>query len=561
MLNSLSIRDFAIISALDLRFNAGLTVVTGETGAGKSIVLDALSLLIGARADSNAVRAGTQRAEVSAEFGIANLPAVQRWLREAELDEAATPESVQLRRIVRAEGSSKAWINGRAVALAQLRELAEQLVEIHGQHESLMLQEPARQLAVLDHYAQNDALLAQVREQALQLKSIAQEMDQLKALSGSGGELLELLQQQLGELDKLNLAPEHLSELDQKQRKLANAEALIEALEQVLHRLDRDAPHSASRQLAWVQAELNKHGQVDAKLLEAAALLESASIEIVEANELVSDVRQELALDPVQLSKVEAELSKLHELARKHRVPPPLLSEKRDELHARTRQMRGADQRLGELLQARAEAQTRWQNFAGKLSSKRQSAVKKLARSAEALMQELGMQGGKLAFEFQARAPSDFSALGAESGEFVVSTNAGQALRPIRKVASGGELSRLGLALKVSSLAEQGVPVLLFDEVDAGIGGAVADTVGRLLAKLGHEHQVLVVTHLAQVAAHGTSHLRVEKTSDGWQTQSSVQRLDESARVDELARMLAGHITSSTQAAATELRERALAAP
>lgn len=561
MLNSLSIRDFAIISALDLRFNAGLTVVTGETGAGKSIVLDALSLLTGARADSNAVRAGMQRAEVSAEFGLSELPAVQRWLREAELDDAAAPEAVQLRRIVRAEGSSKAWINGRSVALVQLRELAEQLIEIHGQHESLMLQEPSRQLSVLDQYAQNDALLAAVREQAQQIKSIATEMEQLKTLSSSGGELLELLQQQLGELDKLELAAEHLSVLDQKQRKLAGAEALIESLEHVLQRLNRDAPHSASRQLSWAQAELSKHGQVDPKLLEAAALLESANIEIIEANELVSDVRQELALDPAQLSKVEAELSKLHELARKHRVPLPLLHEKREELRTRTAQMRGADQRLAELLQAREEAQRRWQQAASKLSSKRQSAVKKLVRTAEVLMQELGMQGGKIAFEFQPRSTADFSALGAESGEFVVSTNQGQALRPIRKVASGGELSRLGLALKVSSLAEQGVPVLLFDEVDAGIGGAVADTVGRLLAKLGRAHQVLVVTHLAQVAAHGAGHLRVEKTSDGWQTQSSVKHLDDSARVDELARMLAGHITSSTQAAATELRERALAAP
>lgn len=561
MLNSLSIRDFAIISALDLRFSAGLTVVTGETGAGKSIVLDALSLLTGARADSGAVRSGTQRAEVSAEFSITDLPAVQRWLREAELDDAATPELVQLRRIVRAEGSSKAWINGRAVALVQLRELAEQLIEIHGQHESLMLQEPSRQLAVVDQFAGNDALLAQVREQSQQLKALVQEMDQLKALSGSGGELMALLQQQLAELDKLNLAPEHLNELDQKQRKLANAEALIEALDQALQRLDRDTPHSAGRQLAWVQNELNKYAQVDNKLREAAALLESASIEIVEANELVSDVRQELALDPAQLSKVEAELSKLHELARKHRIPVPMLQEKADELRARTAQMQGADLRLSELLQARSDAQQRWQNAASKLSSKRQAAAKKLTRQAEALMQELGMQGGKLGFEFQDRASADFAALGAESGEFVVSTNAGQALRPIRKVASGGELSRLGLALKVSSLAEHLVPVLLFDEVDAGIGGAVADTVGRLLGGLGRKHQVLVVTHLAQVAAHGTSHLRVEKTSDGLQTQSSVQRLDDAARVDELARMLAGHVTSSTQAAATELRERALAAP
>ncbi len=555
MLTTLSIRDFAIISALDLRFSDGLTVVTGETGAGKSIVLDALTMLAGARADAGVVRAGAERAELSAEFALAGSKHIRRWLKDAELDEGEG-STVQLRRVVRAEGSSKAWINGRAVPLTQLRELAEQLIEIHGQHDSMMLQEPARQLDVLDHFAASAVELAAVKDAATTVKAIAQETAELKKLSGTGTELLELLSQQLAELGKLRLAPEHLAELDSKQRKLANAEALITAVEHALQRLDRDAPQGVVRVLTQVQIDLRKYGAVDAKLIEAAALIESAAIEVDEALSLVEDVRSDLALDPKQLAQVEAELTKVHELARKHRVPVAQLAEKSAELKVRVAQMSGADERLVALALARQSAETAWKKAAESLSAKRQLAAKKLSRAAEALIQQLGMAGGKLNFEFNARAATDFSALGAESGEFVVCANPGQLLKPLRKTASGGELSRLSLALKVSSLTKANVPVLLFDEVDAGIGGAVADTVGQLLAKLGRAHQVLVVTHLAQVAAHGDQHCQVSKTNDGLQTQSSVHLLDENQRIDELARMLGGQVTPSTRAAAAELRAR-----
>ena len=555
MLTTLSIRDFAIISALDLRFSDGLTVVTGETGAGKSIVLDALKMLAGARADAGVVRAGAERAELSVEFALTDSKSTRRWLKDAELDEGEG-NFVQLRRVVRAEGSSKAWINGRAVPLTQLRELAEQLIEIHGQHDSMMLQEPARQLAVLDHFAASGAELASVKEAALSVKAITQETTELKKLSGTGTELLELLSQQLAELGKLRLAPEHLAELDSKQRKLANAESLIAAVEQALLRLDRDAPHGVARVLVQIQSDLRKYGAVDSKLLEAAALLESAAIEVDEALSLVEDVRSDLALDPKQLAQVEAELSKVHELARKHRVPVAQLAEKGAELANRVAQMSGADERLAALALARQNAETAWQKAAESLTAKRQLAAKKLSRAVEALIQQLGMAGGKLNFEFNPRGANDFSALGAESGEFVGCANPGQLLKPLRKTASGGELSRISLALKVSSLTRGTVPVLLFDEVDAGIGGAVADTVGQLLAKLGRAHQVLVVTHLAQVAAYGDQHCQVSKTTDGLQTQSSVRLLNEKQRIDELARMLGGQVTPSTRAAAAELRAR-----
>ena len=271
---------------------------------------------------------------------------------------------------------------------------------------------------------------------------------------------------------------------------------------------------------------------------------------------LVEDVRSDLSLDPAQLAQVEAELSKVHELARKHRVPVAQLAEKNAELRGRVTQMSGADERLAALALARQTAENAWKKAAESLSAKRSLAAKKLSRAAEALIQQLGMAGGKLNFDFNARDANDFSPNGAESGEFVVCANPGQLLKPLRKTASGGELSRLSLALKVSSLTKANVPVLLFDEVDAGIGGAVADTVGQLLAKLGRAHQVLVVTHLAQVAAHGDQHCQVSKTTDGLQTQSSVHLLDENQRIDELARMLGGQVTPSTRAAAAELRAR-----
>jgi DNA repair protein RecN (Recombination protein N) len=553
MLQTLAIRDFAIIHALDLRLSAGLTVVTGETGAGKSIVLDALSLIAGARTDAGVVRTGAERAELMAEFSLQHQKAALRWLKEHELDDQDHRDAVQIRRIVRAEGSSKAWINGRVVTIAQLREFMTRLLEIHGQHDSMLLQEPVQQLELIDQFADNQTELAALLQVCAELRKIDQETNELKQIGGNGAELLDLLSQQLAELKKHNLSPEHLQDLDQKQRKLANAESLISAIDSILTKLDTDNQHGIVRQLGWLQHELARHHSVDKKLTEAAALLESASIEIDEATSLIADVRSDLALDPKALAQVESELSKVHELGRKHRVPVSLLAEKSTEIAARVDQIGGSSERLEQLQQLKVATIAKWRAQAQIISGKRQQSAKKLTKMAEDYMQTLGMQGGKLGFEFSARAMDEFSSSGAESGEFMVSANPGQALRPLRKTASGGELSRISLALKVATLKQARVPVLLFDEVDAGIGGAVANTVGSLLARLGKAHQVLVVTHLAQVAAFGDEHWQVRKSSDGKQTQTQVKTLDKSARVDELARMLSGQVTPSSQAAAKEL--------
>jgi DNA repair protein RecN (Recombination protein N) len=552
MLISLAIRDFAIIGALDVQLRAGLTVVTGETGAGKSIVLDALSLLAGARADAGVVRAGAERAELGAEFSLAESPRIRAWLREHELD-GDDGAQLHVRRVVRSEGTSKAWINGRAVAISQLRELMDQLIEVHGQHDAMLLQNAALQMDVLDAFAGCEAELEQVKKLAEQVRAIDKEIAALKSLGGASTELLDLLQGQFSELSKLKLAPEHLNELDQKQRKLANAEAMIASVEHALAKLEYENNQSITRQLTHVQQDLLKHAMADKKLSEAAALLDSARIEIEEAASLIDDVRSELSLDPAALAKVEAELSKAHELARKHRVPVSLLQEKCDELEQRIASISGADQQLEKLHAQRAQTQTSWQTAAAGLSQKRKQAAKKLTKSASDMIASLGMQGGKLEFEFQPRETGEVHSNGAESGEFVVSTNPGQPLKSLRKIASGGELSRISLALKVSSLKRASVPILLFDEVDAGIGGAVATTVGSLLAQLAATHQVLLVTHLAQVAAFADQHWRVSKATDGKQTQTDLQTLNADKRVDELARMLSGTVTPSTQAAAREL--------
>ncbi len=552
MLTSLAIRDFAIIGVLDVQLRAGMTVVTGETGAGKSIVLDALSLLAGARADAGVVRAGAERAELAAEFALSKLPHVRAWLCEHELDSEDTA-LLQIRRVVRTEGTSKAWINGRAVAISQLRELMEQLIEVHGQHDAMLLQNAVLQMDVLDTYAGSESEREEVRKLCELARNIDKEIAALKSLGGASAELLELLQSQLNELSKLKLAPQHLHELDQKQRKLANAEAMIAAVEHALGKLEYESNHSIARQLTHLQQDLLKHAAADKKLSEAAALLESARIEIEEAASLVEDVRSELSLDPAALAKVEAELSKAHELARKHRVPVSLLHEKRDELEQRIKSISGADQQLERLHAQRADTQIAWQAAAATLTQKRKHAAKKLTKAASEMIASLGMQGGKLDFEFHARDAQEVHSNGAESGEFVVSTNPGQPMKSMRKIASGGELSRISLALKVSSLKRASVPILLFDEVDAGIGGAVATTVGSLLAQLAASHQVLLVTHLAQVAAFANQHWRVSKASDGKQTQTDLQILDEQQRVDEVARMLSGTVTASTQTTAREL--------
>ena len=509
MLRHLSIKDFAVVRATELEFGPGMTVVSGETGAGKSLMVDALGFLSGLRADSGVVRHGAARAELSAEFALDQLQAARQWLADNELDDE---EQCQLRRVIRADGGSRSWINGRPVTLAQLADLAGLLVEIHGQHEQQALLTRPSQLALLDAYAGNEDERRQVRRAAAAWQTL---VDESLALSQQGdvSDRIGFLEHQLRELDREDLEPESITALGASHRRQAHASAL----------LNGDDGSSALDLLQQVRHELSRLIEHDPRLGEVDGLIENASIQLHEALSLLDRVHDDLDADPEQFEENERRLGRLHDLARKHRVPMDELGAQRERMHAEVEQLRG-------------------------------SAAAELSATTTGIIAELGMGGGQFLIELEPQDAGKPDPQGAERVEFLVAANAGQPPRALRKVASGGELSRISLAIEVAALDLDAVPTMVFDEVDSGIGGAVADIVGQKLRALGEKRQVLCVTHLPQVASKGHAHYRVSKAPVEGMTQSAVEKLDSKAREEELARMLGGvEVSKEARAAARKL--------
>jgi len=550
MLKHLSIKDFAVVRATELEFGPGMTVVSGETGAGKSLMVDALGFLSGLRADSGVVRHGAARAELSAEFAPGEDAPARRWLRENELDDE---DQCQLRRIIRADGGSRAWINGRPVTLTQLTELASTLVEIHGQHEQQALLARPSQLALLDAFARNDAERGQVRQAAARWQAL---VDEAEALSRQGdvSDRIGYLEHQLGELQREDLEPASIAQLGSSHRRQAHASALIAACDVAVARLNGDEDTSALQLLQQTRHELARVAEHDPRLGEVDALLDSAAIQLDEALALLNRVHDDLDADPEQFEDIERRLGRLHDLARKHRVPMETLGEHRDAMEAEVEQLRGADTRLQALAGQIERAAGQWQIVADTLSASRRKAAKALSDTTTTLIGELGMGGGQFLIDIEPQAVAKPDPNGAERVEFLVAANAGQPPRALRKVASGGELSRISLAIEVAALGLDAVPTMVFDEVDSGIGGAVADIVGHKLRALGEKRQVLCVTHLPQVASKGHAHYRVSKAPVDGMTQSAVEKLDPKAREEELARMLGGvEVSKEARAAARKL--------
>lgn len=550
MLRHLSIKDFAVVRATELEFGPGMTVVSGETGAGKSLMVDALGFLSGLRADSGVVRHGAARAELSAEFAPEPDAAARRWLRENELDDE---DQCQLRRIIRADGGSRAWINGRPVTLTQLTELAATLVEIHGQHEQQALLARPSQLALLDAFARNEAERSQVRQAAARWQALVDEAESLSR-QGDVSDRIGYLEHQLGELQREDLEPASIEQLGSSHRRQAHASALIAACDVAVARLNGDDDTSALQLLQQTRHELSRVAEHDPRLGEVDALLDSAVIQLHEALVLLDRVLGDLDADPEQFEDIERRLGRLHDLSRKHRVPMESLGEHRDAMQAEVEQLRGADVRLQALAGEIERAAGQWQVVADVLSSSRRKAAKALSDTTTTLIGELGMGGGQFLIEIEPQAVSKPDPNGAERVEFLVAANAGQPPRALRKVASGGELSRISLAIEVAALDLDAVPTMVFDEVDSGIGGAVADIVGHKLRALGEKRQVLCVTHLPQVASKGHAHYRVSKAPVDGMTQSAVEKLDTKAREEELARMLGGvEVSKEARAAARKL--------
>lgn len=554
MLIQLVLKDFAVVSTAELSFGPGMTVVSGETGAGKSLLVDALMWLTGARAEAGIVRHGADRAELSAEFSLADAPFAAAWLQDAELDDE---NSCQLRRVIRADGGSKAWINGRAATLSQLSEIGSLLVEIHGQHEHQALLERAQQLSLLDAFASHANLLEPVGSLARDWNELNKKIQELSK-TGDVSDRINYLEHQIKELKGESLSAEAIEELLAAHRRQAHSASLLQGFDMALSRLQGDDTFALSNTVRQLSSHLQKLAEHEPRLLEITQLLDTAEIQLDEASDSLEKLRDDLDLDPARFQELEVHLSRLHELSRKHRVPLQELGIRYEELQTECETLRGKDVALQDLHKALAETLKSWQKAAEALSESREKSAKTLGQTVTRLMHELGMPGGVFSIALE---PLEFDrpmASGAERVEFLVSANPGQPARALRKVASGGELARISLAIEVAALGLDSVPTMIFDEVDSGIGGAVAEVVGKKLRALGAERQVMCVTHLPQVAAQGHQHFQVSKSVSSGSTHSTVTELDARTRIEELARMLGGlEISKETLANAKQMLKRA----
>ncbi|HET7842943.1 MAG TPA: DNA repair protein RecN [Xanthomonadales bacterium] len=553
MLRSLVVKDFAIIDAAELALGAGMTALTGETGAGKSLIVDALMLLGGARADAGFVRHGCERAELAAEFDLAHATGVKAWLRELELDDG---DECRVRRVLRADGSSRAFVNDSPVTVQTLKDLCAQLVEIHGQHEHQALLQRSRQLLLLDAYGNHDAQRAQVAEHARAWSALEAEASALEARAGGGGQGVDFLRFQLDELAKHALEPAALEALEAEHRRLSHGGELLAGCASALDALDGDRDGAIRPQLARVAADLERLQVHDERLAPVVGLLRDASVAVDEACEQLERRRDDEGVDPDRLAKLDATLARLHDLSRKHRVPVAGLKAREQAVREEYEALAGADERLAALRARQARVLADYDAAAAQLTHARAKAAATLGAAVTALMGELGMGGGRFAIAIETTTDGAPTGQGRDAVEFTVSANPGQPLRALRKIASGGELARIGLAIEVAALGKDDVATMVFDEVDAGIGGAVAEVVGRKLKALGRERQVLCVTHLPQVAAQAHRHVAVSKQRGKDETRTDVAMLDEKRRLEEIARMLGGvEITTATREHARQMLE------
>lgn len=534
MLSLLKISQFAIVESLELELKPGFSVLTGETGAGKSILMDALSLCLGDRADAGMVRAGAERAEVSACFDIARHAEALVWLRERDLDQQ---DECWLRRTINADGRSRAFINGSPSTLADLRELGEMLIDVHSQHEHQTLLRKESHRSVLDAFAGLSTTAAGVASHYQRWQQAAQRLHALQTEGASQAARLDLLGHQLSELDQLALREGEYQAIEQEYDTLANLDTILAASEQGLLLLTDQEEGSATQLLQQVHKALDSHRRLAPALAEAVELVDSARIQVAEAASALRHYRDGLDTDPARLQHLEERLSVIHQLARKHRVAAPELTS----LHARLQdefEQLSAGQDLETLVAEVRQLEQAFVAAAQSLRQQRTAATAPLAAAITQHLRELGMSNARLLVQMTPLTkPQVF---GLDDIELLFSANPGQPPKSLGKVASGGELSRISLAIQVVNACHSAMPAMVFDEVDVGIGGAIAEVVGRLLRDLGKNAQVLCITHQPQVAALGHHHLLVSKQVAGDSTSSSVRLLSHDERIQEIARMSGG---------------------
>ncbi|HUL94501.1 MAG TPA: DNA repair protein RecN [Usitatibacter sp.] len=554
MLRALAIRDYVIVERLDLELASGFTALTGETGAGKSILIDALNLALGDRAEASVVRAGAQRAEVSADFDVQGAPGVREWLAAQDLDEA--DGACLVRRTVDTGGRSRGFVNGRPATAAQLRELGEMLVDIHGQHDHQLLLKRDRQRLLLDAFAGCEGEAREVASRHGTWRKLAEQRIARERAQASSARERDLLAHEIRDLETLGFEPAQWEEEQAEHRRLAHAQELIETVSECEESLD-ESEGAAGERLASAAARLAEAAALDPTLEEARRDVETAAAHAAEAAQLLRRYLQRLDVDPGRFAELDARIKAVFDSARRFRVEPAALPAALEERRARLAEL-GGEGSLEELKASEAAAERAYREAAGVLTQARRAAAKRLAAEVTRTMQTLAMPGGRL--EVALDPLDEPSAGGLESVELRVAAHEGQPLGALARVASGGELSRLSLAIQVLLSGQASVPTLVFDEVDAGIGGGVAEVVGRLLQALGKHHQVLTVTHLPQVAVHARSQLRVAKQAGPRGAFASVEPLESEERVAEVARMLGGlKITEATRRHAEEMLQNARA--
>ncbi|MBD8491964.1 DNA repair protein RecN [Pseudomonas syringae] len=537
MLVHLSVHNYAIVEHLDLELDRGMSVITGETGAGKSIMLDALGLTLGDRADSGVVRPGADKADILATFDLADIPEAQAWLAERDLDNQGP---CILRRVITAEGRSRAYINGTPCPQGDLKALGELMIDIHSQHEHQSLLKAETHRRLLDEYAGATDLARQVHLASQRWRQTRQELDRL---SNSGDEQRarhQLLSYQLEELESLSLGENELENLEQDHKALTNAESLLGICRQVIEQCSESDSGNVLHALTNSLNRLSGVSNTSTALNEATELLSSAQIQVEEAMGELNRFLDHFDADPARLQQIEERLDAIYSLARKHRIQPNEVATLHQKLLDEIETLNANDESIERLQGELASYARHYQEKARELSDLRHRSSGELAHAVEQEIHRLGMPGGRFSIELKAHPGDELLPYGLEQVELLVSANPGQPLKPLAKVASGGELSRISLAIQVITAQTSRIPTLVFDEVDVGIGGPTAEIVGQLLRRLGDRGQVMTVTHLPQVAAQGHQHLFVHKVRDNNATRTAVSKLGKHERIEEVARMLGG---------------------
>ncbi len=562
MLTHLFIRNFVLVTESEIEFHSGMTVMTGETGAGKSIIFDALELAMGARAESSLIRHGSEQAEIVATFSALS-DEVSDWLAENELisekstdGESLEEHQILLRRTLRKDGRSRAFINGTPATLQSLRELAAMLLDIQGQHAHQRLLKRDEQQHLLDQFAGNDALLKTMRQQFRAWEELRQQQEQLQQNEAERADRLALLEFQLSEFNELNLEENELPQLEEEQQRLANGEQLLQQAQTALYLLEENEAQNVLHQLHQAMGAVDALLAIDPEAETIKTTLEQA---VVFAGEAANELRgklQNYTLDPQRLRWLNERLGTIHDLARKHRIAPEEIPAHRQKLQQQYDELLESDQTLEEIAEKIAEATAFCRETATKLHEQRKSAAQNLEQMVTDEIRTLGMEKGEFRIALEQLPDNRFNATGADQIEFQICANVGGEFQSLAKTASGGELSRISLAIQLSAAVHGKTPTLIFDEVDSGIGGGTAERVGGKLKQLGERCQILCITHLPQVAAQGDQHLRIEKapTEDETQTISQIVQLSQEERIEEVARMLGGvEITPQTRAHAEEM--------